>query len=354
MKRWLDVLCYPSGRPAVTAPCGKFSHLKVALVADELTCTCLMHECQVRELTPLNYRLLLTSWKPDLLFVESAWQGAGNAWKFRVASYPDHPGRNNLALHKVVEYARNLGIPCIFWNKEDGVHFTRFIDSARLFDHIFTIDEGCVEQYRSVVAPDVSVNILMFAVQPASHSFTGFNFRHHRANFVGSYSRHMHHRRRAWQDLMFDAAEHTGLGLTVIDRNSNRNSSQYRYPCTSGVEVRPALPHGLTAQVYKDYLVSLNVNTVEESGTTYSRRLVEILACGGIAVTTPSLAADRYFREYCHVLHDAEEAIELFSRLKHGPSSEDLARAEAGARYVLAEHTWAHRLEKVMQVAGVA
>ncbi|RVP79040.1 glycosyltransferase family 1 protein, partial [Sinorhizobium meliloti] len=30
----------------------------------------------------------------------------------------------------------------------------------------------------------------------------------------------------------------------------------------------------------------------------------------------------------------------LFARLKGGPSTYDLERAEAGARYVLAEHTW--------------
>ncbi len=85
----------------------------------------------------------------------------------------------------------------------------------------------------------------------------------------------------------------------------------------------------------------------------YSRRLVEILACGGIAVTNPSPAVDRYFKDYCHVVHDAEEALELFARLKHGPSPDDLARAEAGARYVLAEHTWAHRLEEIVCVIGL-
>jgi spore maturation protein CgeB len=152
---------------------------------------------------------------------------------------------------------------------------------------------------------------------------------------------------------MFDAVKHTGLGLTVIDRNSERKSDNYRYPSASGLEVLPALPHAQTAKIYKDYLVSLNVNTIEDSATMYSRRLVEILACGGIAVTNPSPAVDRYFKDYCHIVHSSEEAINLFARLKQGPSSDDLARAEAGARYVLAEHTWAHRLEKIARVVGL-
>lgn len=85
----------------------------------------------------------------------------------------------------------------------------------------------------------------------------------------------------------------------------------------------------------------------------YSRRLVEILACGGIAVTNPTAAVNRYFSEYCHVISDHTEAADLFTRLKMGPSARDLERAAAGARYVLAEHTWAQRLDDVRKVAGL-
>ena len=329
------------------------SRLRIALIADDLTRHCLNDACSLHNLTPLNYRWVLRFWKPDLLFVESAWHGYRNAWKFKIAAYPDHPERNNRALARMVAYARDLGIPCVFWNKEDGVHFDRFIDSAKLFDHIFTVDENCIPRYRAVVSPNVTVNTLMFPVQPTTHNFTGFNFKHHRANFVGSYSHHVHDRRRHWQDLMFGAVSDAGLGLTVVDRNSDRKSVNYRYPSAPGLEVQPALPHGQTAQIYKEYLVSLNVNTIEDSATMYSRRLVEILACGGIAVTNPSPAVDRYFKDYCHVVHNATEAADLFARLKHGPSADDLARAEAGARFVLAEHTWARRLGEMNRVVGL-
>lgn len=327
--------------------------LRIAGICDELTRHCLISDCNFFSLTPFNYRWVLRFWKPNVLFVESAWNGYRNAWKFKIASYPDYPKRNNHTLARMVAYARDLGIPCVFWNKEDGIHFDRFINSAKLFDHIFTVDENCISRYRAVVNPDVTVNTLMFPVQPVNHCFTGFNFKHHRANFVGSYGRHVHDRRRIWQDLMFGAVDQAGLGLTVVDRNSDRKSENYRYPPMAGMNVLPAMPHAQTAQIYKDYLVSLNVNTIEDSGTMYSRRLVEILACGGIAVTNPSPAVDSYFKDYCHVVHDSEEAVELFARLKHGPSPDDLARAEAGASYVLAEHTWAHRLEEITRVVGL-
>jgi spore maturation protein CgeB len=85
-----------------------------------------------------------------------------------------------------------------------------------------------------------------------------------------------------------------------------------------------------------------------------SRRLLEILACGGIAVTNPSPAVDQYFRNFCHVVSTREEARELFSRLRYGgPSREDMERAEAGAMYVRENHTWAHRLDELCAIVNI-
>lgn len=329
------------------------SKFKIALITDVLTNHCIRNEASTVQVTPFNHRLLLKLWKPDFLFVESAWQGHRNRWKFKIASYPQYPERSNQQLMKVVGYAKDLGIPTVFWNKEDAVHFDRFIESAKLFDHVFTVDVNCISKYRDVLGSSATVSPLIFAVQPSFHNFLGFNFKYNRANFVGSYSHHIHDRRRAWQNMLFDAAVKSGLGLTIVDRNSERKSANYRYPQNEGMQVLPAIAHNKTANIYKDYLVSLNINTIEDSASMFSRRLVEILACGGIAVTNPAPSVDKYFKDYCHVVHNDEEAIELFQRLKHGPSSLDLERAEAGARYVLENHTWAHRLKEISRVIGL-
>jgi hypothetical protein len=324
----------------------------IALVADELTTASLAYDSRVIPVGPVDYRWQLPLAKPDFLLVESAWNGARNRWKYKIASYPQRPERNNHALARLVAAARGRGIPTVFWNKEDGVHFDRFIDSAKLFDHVFTVDANSVDRYKAVMGKDASVHTLMFAIQPRTHGFTGFQFTYRRANFVGSYNSAAHERRRSWQDAMFGAASSSGLGVTAIDRNSERKAATYRYPALPGLDVRPALSHGQTAQVYRDYLVSLNVNTVEDSPTMFSRRLVEIIGCGGIAVTNPSLAVDALFKDYCHVVHSADEALELFARLRHGPSAQDLDRARAGAAYVAQHHTWAHRLRQIAEVVA--
>jgi hypothetical protein len=328
-------------------PTGAFRSLKVALIADELTRSCLSFECQIRDVTPLNYKILLKVWKPDILLVESAWQGLGNAWKYKIASYQNHPERNNNALRKVVAYARELGIKCVFWNKEDGVHFERFISSASLFDFIFTVDENCVPRYRAIVKPTVPVAPLMFAVQPAIHRPSPKGYVHRQACFVGSYGWHVHDRRRERQQVLFGAS--SAVGLTVFDRNSGRSSADYRYPDLPWLTVRPSVPHTETAQIYGDYMVSLNVNTVEDSGTMFSRRLIEILACGGLAVTTPALSVDRHFKDYCYVVSTEEEARDLFGRLRHGLTTRERSMASAGMDFVRSKFTWAHRLQDLTQ-----
>lgn len=328
--------------------------LKVALIADELTTSSLSNEpISLYNITPYNYKLVFGFYKPDILFVESAWQGKGNAWKFKVADYPEHPKRSNNALRKVVEYAKKRGVPTVFWNKEDGVHFNRFIDSAKYFDHIFTVDENCIPKYKERVTNDVSVNTLLFAVQPKIHNFSALSSKQERVNFVGSYSTHIHDQRREMQHMMFEATAKSNLGLTIYDRNSKRKSNNYRFPVFGDVLVNPAVKYADTAQIYKNHLASLNVNTIVDSPTMFSRRLIEIIACGGIAITNPSPAVSRYFSEYCYQVKTEGELLEIFERLKSGFTKEDQDRALAGAEYIANNHTWSHRLEQIISTVGL-
>ncbi|MDO5693578.1 MAG: glycosyltransferase [Pseudomonadota bacterium] len=299
----------------------------------------------------MNYYLTLKLWRPDFIFVESAWQGWRNSWKYKIASYPDIPARSNKALAKVISYARDLNIPCIFWNKEDGVHFDRFIASAALFDIIFTVDESCVSRYKDALGASKKVFTLPFAIQPQIHYHSNTQPKIHRANFVGSYSHHIHAERRTWQNMMFSACE--PYGLTVFDRNSDRKSKNYRYPDLPWIDVHASIPYQRTAEIYRSHLVSLNVNTVTDSPTMYSRRLIEIIACGGIAVTNPALSIDRYFADYCEVVHSREECDEVLARIFGGQGKAELERARAGANYVSREHTWEKRMSQIIEAVGL-
>ncbi len=346
---------YPKVAEDVQQP-GPFGRLKIALVADNFTTDCLSAECRVRALTPANYAEVMDQWKPDLVFVESAFHGAGGSWRYELAKQPRWLRlRKPTAIFDLVQAAKARGIPTVFWNKDDGAFFDAFIDVAKVFDFVFTTDAECIEGYRKHVAPHVPVNSLIMPYQPLFHNFTGFAFTRKEACFTGSYYRRILNERRRFLDLVFDACEAADLALNVYDRNHDRLSRhfEFRFPKKSHLRLHGKVAHGETARVYKSHVASVNVNSVTDSDTMCSRRLLEILACGGIAVTNPSRAVDRHFRDYCHVVHTHEQASELFARLRHGPSQEDMDRAEAGAAYVRALHTWEHRLEEICAVVKV-
>jgi spore maturation protein CgeB len=332
---------------------GRFGRLKIALVTDYFTADCLSAECRVRTMTPKNYKEVIGDWKPDLVLVESAFHGVDGSWRYELAKQPrvlrlSKPS----AIFRLVDFAKQGGVPTVFWNKDDGPFFDAFIDVAKVFDYVFTTDEECLDRYRQQVPAHVPVNILTIPFQPAFHNFTGFNFTRNEACFTGSYYRRILNERRRFLDMVFDSCEQHGMRLNVFDRNHDRLSRhfEFRFPKMSQLHVHGKVPHRQTAEIYKSHTVSLNVNSVTNSATMFSRRLLEILACGGIAVTNSSRAVEKHFREFCHVLNSSEEAQELFSRLRYGPSREDKERAEAGAIYVRKHHTWARRLEEICVV----
>lgn len=335
---------------------GPFRSLKIALVADHFTEVCLSFECRIRSVTPQNYKQVFKDWKPDLFLAESAFHGRHGSWRYELAKQPRWLRFTKPTLmRKLVAYARSLGVPTLFWNKDDGAFFDAFIDTAKLFDHIFTTDQNCVSRYRSIVADKVSVDVLMLPVQPAFHSFSGFNFTKNEACFAGSYYRKILGARREFLDMVFHAADDAAMPVNVYDRNHGRFSHffEFRFPTNACVKKHAPVSHWATAALYKEHALSLNVNSVTDSESMCSRRLLEILACGGIAMTNPTLCVERHFRDYCHVVGSRGEALELMGRMKYGPVKEDMERAEAGARYVLAEHTWSRRLRKICETAGL-
>ncbi|HVE10307.1 MAG TPA: glycosyltransferase [Paraburkholderia sp.] len=335
---------------------GRFGRLKIALVTDYFTADCLSAECRVRTMTPANYKDIIGNWKPDLVLAESAFHGVDGSWRYELAKQPALLRLSKpKAIFRLIDYARSVGVPTVFWNKDDGAFFDVFIDVAKAFDYIFTTDKECIGRYRQQVPENVPVNTLIMPYQPAFHYFSGFNFTRKEACFTGSYYRRILNERRRFLDMVFDTCEQHDMRINVFDRNHDRLSRhlEFRFPKKSQLHLHEKVPNRETADIYKSHVISINVNSVTSSETMFSRRLVEILACGGIAVTNNSRAVEGYFRDFCHVVNTREEMQELFSRLRHGPSQEDMARAEAGSIYVRENHTWAHRLEQICAVAKI-
>ncbi len=334
-------------------PChGPFGQLKIALVADYFTSACLSAECRIRSLTPDNYQEVIYGWRPDLVFVESAFHGVAGEWRYMLAKQPRYMSvRGTRVITDLARLARDRGIPAIFWNKDDGAFWKAFIDVARCFAHVFTTDSNCLPRYREALPAGTTVGLMAMPYQPAFHSFSGFAFEKNEACFVGSYYRRILNGRRQFLDMMFAACEQATMPLHVFDRNCNRFSRflEFRFPQKDALRMHPKVSYMDTAKIYKRYAISLNVNSVTNSETMCSRRLLEILACGGILVTNSSPVVEKNFKDYCHIVTSLEQARDLLIRFKGGLSRDDKAKAEAGAMYVRQHHTWENRLTQLAE-----
>ena len=323
--------------------------LKCGLVSDELTTRSLnvLKDIKVKNIINSHWTWFFKDFRPDFILVESCWGGHKDKWRYKIANYSDYPERNNVELRKLLELADKYNIPAVFWNKEDGAHFNRFINSASLFKYVLTVDSNCVERYRAILGNSVKVGVLPFAVQPKFHYPTSLPPRYNQSLFVGSYSQHIHNARQQWQDMAFSAA--SPYGLTIVDRNSDRKSGVYRYPDLSNMTIKSAVPYDQTGELFRQYSHCLNVNTVTDSPSMFSRRLIEIMACGRLAVTNPSLSVSTRFEGMCEVIDSKEQADELFAQLSKGYTKQQIEMMRYASDHVLKNYNYDQWIKRIIE-----
>jgi spore maturation protein CgeB len=324
--------------------------LKMAVIFDEFTTASYAEECELITFTPDTWLETLTSNKPDLLMVESAWVGNGGSWNKLVGYY----GEDNMKpLFSLIKWCNENNIPTVFWNKEDPVHFNRFIKTAIKFDYIFTTDERMVPSYKEQAGHE-HVYALPFAAQPAIHNpIKIVEERENKACFAGSYYRHHEERARDMDRVLDYAAKY---GLDIYDRNYEKNLKglmpNHRFPERLEENIKGSLKYYEIDKAYKGYKVMINVNTVKDSPTMFSRRVFEGLASGTPVVSTYAKGIEHIFGDLVYISENEQEIDKAFKELLN---DEKVYRQKAmiGIREVLSKHTYTERLKYICEIAGI-
>ncbi|MGW5240428.1 glycosyltransferase family protein [Monashia sp. NPDC004114] len=326
----------PVARPDVTA----------AVILDDFSELALGYEWRQVPVTPERWQTQLDSARPDLLFVESAWNGSSGAWRLAMTG---EQGPSD-ELRALVEGCRSRGIPTVFWNKEDPPNYDRFIDTARLFDHVFTVDAGRIPDYERDLG-HARVGLLPFGAQPRIHTPVRHGAgRSREVAFAGSYFADKHDERRRQMEYVLEPA--LPLGLEIFSRMAGRDK-RYQFPRVYAGSLVGSLPYRRMLGAYTAYKVFLNVNSVVESPTMCARRLFELSAAQTPVLSGPAASIEPFFGDTVRISHDAEETErELRALLQHDEYRDRLAlRAH---RRVFDEHLYAHRVDTVLQSVGIA
>lgn len=247
---------------------GDLADLRVCCILDPFSYDTLAPECKLRQLTPAGWQAELVRHNPHMLLVESAWQGKNNSWRGRF-----YRGQKDLG--GILSYCRENGILTVFWNKEDPLHFCRFLFVAQEFDWVFTTDLDCVPHYKALLGHE-RVGVLPFFVQPRLHNPLFEYNRQPGYCFAGSYYETFSARCKQMNEL-FNAILKTSA-LAIYDRNLGDEAFKKKsFPANYMDNVKGRLDYKDIGLAYKGYEGGITINTVTDSPTMFARRAVELL-----------------------------------------------------------------------------
>lgn len=279
----------------------QLSDLKVAIIADEFTSTTLAATFDCVPLSRTQYANQFEEHDFDFFFLESAWEGNEGQWHRGIGNYSE---QEDADLAAVLKLCNEKNIPTVFWNKEDPVHFKRFIPAARRCDYVFTTDASLITDYlRRGLGTTKTVSGLSFYAQPAIHNpLAGTRGFENTVSYAGTYYGNRYADRSAELLKILKVADK--YGLAIYDRQYNNPDSPYKFPAELKDSIRGSLPYQEVIDAYKSHAVSLNVNSVANSPSMFSRRVVEVAACGGVLCSGPGRAIPETFGDAIFVGKD--------------------------------------------------
>ncbi len=340
------VLPLPDAEPPPVVVSGAFptrvSELRVAAIMDDFTRESFRHCCALMQLTPEAWRAELDEFAPHIVLVESAWKGESERWARKIYPLSEE-------LRELISAARAADIPTVFWNKEDPVHFSVFLPTARLFDHVFTTDIDCIKAYRAELGHD-RVHLLPFACEPRAHNPIEAHDRVDGFCFAGSYYAKYPERQRDFASIIDALKQHAAVD--IFDRNLGKGDAALEFPENYAALVRGNLTYDQIDRAYKGYRYGININTVKQSQSMFARRVYDLLASNTVTVSNYSRGLRLMFGDLVISSDNGGQVIERLKPYLQDDTSYRKFRL-LGLRKVMSEHTYEDRMAFVAsRVAG--
>lgn len=323
------------------------SDLKIACIFDKFTMECYKYMCKLITFKPYDWKAVLSIDRPHILIVESAWEGIEGSWNRKVGYYNEE---NIKELKEITEWCKVNSIPTVFWNKEDPVHFDRFIGTCKYFDYIFTTEKSCIEEYKKFLKHD-RVYFLPFAAQPKIHNPIKITEnKENKICYAGSYHASKFKERQEDFDRLFKAASE--YGIDIYDRNFINNNPEFKFPKQYQPFIKGYLKPEEIQKAYKGYRIFINVTSAKNAETMFSRRVFEIIASYTPIVSSYSKGIKETFGDIVVASDDVNELKKYFNLLMNNEKYYNMI-ALSGLRLVLREHTYEERLNYILKVANI-
>lgn len=308
--------------------------LRISAIMDEFTYKSYKDECEIDSLSINTWEKQLEAFKPDILFIESAWRGFNDEWDRKVATLSDE-------ILGIISWCNDHNVPTMFWNKEDPIHFQTFINLAQKVDYVFTTDVDCIERYKLFLKHD-NVFWLPFAAQTLVNNPIEKYTREDAFCFAGAYYVKYPERTKDLNNFVEFFSKQKPV--VIYDRNYYKNDENYKFPSKFDFFIKGNLPYDEIDKAYKGYNYSINLNSIKQSQSMFARRVFEVLASNTMLVSNYSKGVRSVFGD---LVVSSDNAEVILDKLKKGFESEsylDHVRLYA-LRKVMGEHTYKDRIK---------
>ena len=309
---------------------------RVAIIADDFTWNSYLHEADMHLLNIDNIEKNLAEINPQLFFVESAWHGCNEQWNLKISHFSPE-------LERALRWCKVRGIPTVFWNKEDPVHFDTFKDTAIHFDYIFTYDFDSVERYKELTNKNNAFYLPM-GVQPILFNPIEKYERKDKFCFAGSYYAKYKERTKDLDDYIETLIDYRDID--IFDRQYGKNDPNYKFPDNYSKYICGNLTYTEIDKAYKGYKFAINLNSIKQAQSC-ARRVFELLACNTLVVSNFSIGVRTLFKD---LVITSDSGKELVRRLKNLENDNLLVEKIKllGLRKVFSESTYQDRLAYIL------
>lgn len=285
----------------------------------------------------------------DFLIVATAWRGIDDSWSGMAS--PRSEKRE--LLFSLIEEAKYLGIPVIFYSKEDPVNYHLFKEIALLCDEVYTSANEMVPLYKEYCNHN-NVYVMEFAVNPLYHNPIGSrrtenkeDYDHH-VIFAGSWTEKYPVRNKD-SARIFEGVDNAGADLTIIDRNLNLQRTRYQFPSKYISNLTYPVEHQDLMNIHRLFRWAINVNSVKYSETMFANRVYELQAIGNLILSNYSVGVNNKFPNV-FIINDTKDVQNILNN--HSEETLDEIRAK-GIHQVMLNHTGYHRINQIAENLGL-
>ena len=342
-RRRTAIVAAERGRPARPS-----AGLRVAAIGDPWLLDALAPVCQLVPLTPADWRMTLERIVPDILLVQTAWDGPSGVWQYRLAWHPFHESLRLDAVRQISTWCLDRGVPRVLWDTEPLDRWPRFKALAGLVDHVAAADADAADAYRSLpTSTAASVSVVPVGIGPPP-AFPAPVETLPIPLFVGEGRTDLPLDRREALDRMLAAG--ALAGAAVCDLAGTTEPERYRLTADAcDRRIAPTADRRIRETVAR-YAVALLDGGGPRPGAAVPRLALEALAAGTPVVTTHSPALVALLGD---LVMEGDTVAELSAAIEAARSPIHRERIRAAVDMLHAEHGIQRRLARITGSVGL-